>query len=527
MNEKYPEGSRAVIYTRISRDATGEQAGVTRQMEDCEDQAKLKRWTVVARESDNSISAYGDKERPGWERVLRLIQAGEVDVVVCYHIDRLTRNMKDLERLIILAEKHEVGVKTVSGDVDLTSDGGRMVARILAAVARQEVERKGARQKRANQDRASKGIPWASGWRSFGFELDMTQIPHEADLIRKAARDVLAGASLKSIVREWKSLGVTTPRSEKGVDGWTHNGVKSILLNPRNAGLATYRGNVVAAGAWEPIFSEETHHQLVALLTDPKRLARKTGSNGRTPQNLLSAIALCATCGETVHAGSSNGRPVYKCKAEHVSTPRDQADEIVRTAFAAVASLTLPGTVLDLPQGEDPDGILAEIDALNARQASIAGAFAEGDLPQVAWQKANEAINREKAELEKRLIGTENLGVDARLLQAEGVKKFLEMDLQTQRTVLLRLAEVTLHPRNRKRNVPIERQVSLFVKTTRGKERRLLPALVEHPDAVKASKEGASIWTEAPAPRSVEGRDKDREEMLARIRARRRETIEQ
>lgn len=525
MSQRYPEGSRAVIYTRISKDMTGQQAGVRRQTEDCENLAKYKRWTVVAKESDNSISAYGDKVRPGWEKVLSLVEAGAVDVVVCYHIDRLTRNMRDLERLILLAEKTGVGVITAQGDVDLTTDMGRMIARILAAVARQEVERKGARQKRANQDRASRGIPFASGWRPFGYEKDMRLIPEEAELIARAATDVLAGASLKSIARAWRELGVSTPRSDKGVDGWTHQGVKSILLNPRNAGLATYQGKVVGPGSWEPIFTEEVHHQLVALLTDPKRLTRKTGSNGRSPENLLSAIARCGTCGETVSAGSSNGRKVYKCKADHVTTPREEADALVRSAFASAVMLTLPGAVLDLPKGEDKDGIWEELEALATRQAAITAAFAEGALGESAWQKANDAINREKASLEGRLATSEGLGPDRNTLHVESIKRFLDMDLQAQRAVLLRLAEITLHPRNRKRNVPMKQQVSMFLRTTRKGERRLMPALGDHPDAVAARKEGRSIWTDAPKPRTKQEQDADREGMLQRISTRTEEMV--
>ena len=98
-------------------------------------------------------------------------------MVLAWHLDRLTRNMLDLETLILLAEDHGVGVATVTGDIDLTSDVGRMVARILAAVARAEVERKGARQRRANQQRRAEGKRWTSGWRPFGYELDGTLRP--------------------------------------------------------------------------------------------------------------------------------------------------------------------------------------------------------------------------------------------------------------------------------------------------------------------------------------------------------------
>lgn len=495
-NQEAPK--RALIYTRISRDATGEKAGVKRQEEDCRKLADLRRFEVVGHESDNSISAYGEKVRPGWERTLAAIEAGEVDVLVCYHIDRLTRSMNELERLIILSERTGVGVLTVTGDVDLTSDMGRMIARILAAVARQEVERKGARQKRANQDRASQGLPWGSGWRPFGFTKEMEQVPVEADLIRKAAADVLDGASLKSVAREWREAGVSTPRSEKGSEGWTHNGVKSILINPRNAGLNTYRGEVVGRGQWDPIFPESTHNQLRALLTDPKRLVRTTGSKGRTPVNLLSGIARCATCGETVHAASSNGRRVYKCRAEHITTPRDEADSIVISTIVNGSLISAPGLVFELPPAQDPEGIWDQIQKLNQRQETITAAFADGDLERSAWEAANASINSEKDALRASLVETENLGTNVRALHQEAVSKFATLTVPEQRAILMRLAEITLHPRNRKRNVPITKQVSMFLIKGEGEERQIHPYIAEHPDAWVAMKAGRSIWEELP-----------------------------
>ena len=158
MNVK-TEGLRAVIYVRISRDdGNTEGAGpIERQLADCRMLAQLRRYEVVAEEEDRGVSAYGEKKRPAWERVLEMVERGEVDVIVAWHIDRMTRNMVDLERLILLTEEHGVSVATVTGDIDLTNETGKMVARILAAVARAEVERKATRQKRANLSRREEG----------------------------------------------------------------------------------------------------------------------------------------------------------------------------------------------------------------------------------------------------------------------------------------------------------------------------------------------------------------------------------
>ena len=61
---------RAAVYSLISQDATGQRAGVTRQLEDCEALADRLGWEVTHRYDDNDLSAYSDGTRPGFEAML-------------------------------------------------------------------------------------------------------------------------------------------------------------------------------------------------------------------------------------------------------------------------------------------------------------------------------------------------------------------------------------------------------------------------------------------------------------------------
>src|SRR4051794_12700857 len=101
---RHQDCKKAVIYTRVSRDDSGDGASNRRQREDCEKLADLRGWDVVELCEDVSISAYGKKHRPAWKRTLALIESGDVDIVVAWHLDRMTRNMRDLEDLITLSE---------------------------------------------------------------------------------------------------------------------------------------------------------------------------------------------------------------------------------------------------------------------------------------------------------------------------------------------------------------------------------------------------------------------------------------
>lgn len=83
--------------------------------------------------------------RPDYDRMVTDYQAGRSNAIICYDLSRLTRQPRQLEDWIDAAELRGLALVTANGDADLSTDGGRMHARIKAAVARAEMERKGAR----------------------------------------------------------------------------------------------------------------------------------------------------------------------------------------------------------------------------------------------------------------------------------------------------------------------------------------------------------------------------------------------
>jgi len=80
---------RAAIYCRISQDRTGAGLGVARQETDCRAVCDRRGWDVVEVYTDNDVSAYSGKPRPGWTRLLGDVQSGLIDAVVGWHVDRL------------------------------------------------------------------------------------------------------------------------------------------------------------------------------------------------------------------------------------------------------------------------------------------------------------------------------------------------------------------------------------------------------------------------------------------------------
>ena len=313
---------QAVSYLRISLDQTGEGLAIARQREECARIISQRGWKPVAEYVDNSISASdARKNRPGYDALVKAYDAGAFDALVCYDLDRLTRQPRQLEDWIDAAEGRGLALVTANGEADLTTDGGRMFARVKLAVARAEVDRKSRRQRDAASQRAKLGRP-PLGVRLTGYTAKGDIVPDEADVVRRIFKMFHAGESLRSISRTLTEEGITTRHGR----AWNPSTVRTILVNPRYAGRAIYQGRPTGErGNWEPLVTGDVFDLVQARLNDPRRVSNREGTDRR---HLGSGLFLCAVCDEPV-SGWSQGR--YRCKDRHVNRARGPVDKWVRT----------------------------------------------------------------------------------------------------------------------------------------------------------------------------------------------------
>lgn len=430
---------RAHVYLRQSMDRTQTGAAVERQREDCLRLVRERGWDVERVWVDNDVSASSGRVRPEYARMLAAVERGEVDVIVAWHVDRLTRTLVDLEALIGLAERTDLRIATVTGDVDLSTDSGRLVGRILASVARGEVERKGARQRRAQQQAAEQGRP-AGGRRAFGYASNgVDVVEDEAVLVKAAYADLLAGASLKGIARRWNGAAVLTTMGGT----WRHDNVRTVLKNPRYAGLRTYRGEVVGPAVWPALVDEETHAAALALLTMPER--RTTSSTAR--KYLLPGLARCWKCGSDVATGHTrHNKRVYVCRASKcISRAAEPVDDLVERLV--IARLSRPDAVDLLTRDDAPD--VAEhrqrADALRGRLDDLAEALADGTLTLAAVRKASDRVRSELADAEALIQDAARADVMSPIIGADDVSAaWSAADLQQRRAVVAALMDITL-----------------------------------------------------------------------------------
>lgn len=290
---------RAAVYVRISDDADGRGLGVARQEADCRRLCEGRGWAVVEVFVDNDRSAYSGKPRPAYQRMLADMAAGRVGAVVVWDTDRLTRRTMELEEFMAVADRARVELAVVSGTVDLGSDGGRFVARVLGARAQLESDDKRRRLRRKHEELAAAGKVSGGGWRPFGFEPDRRTVREaEATLVRQGAEYLLAGGSMRSLLRRWEAAGVLTPAGNP----WSGTALRRMIGSPRLAGLREHHGVVVGPAEWPAILDGATHRRLKVRLKGTGE-----GRQNRDRRYLLTGgLAVCGLCGAALAARPRN-----------------------------------------------------------------------------------------------------------------------------------------------------------------------------------------------------------------------------
>ncbi|HEU5405534.1 MAG TPA: recombinase family protein, partial [Gaiellaceae bacterium] len=173
-------------------------------MEDCARLAERKGWRVVEQYVDDDVSAWSGKRRPEYARLLADLQAGSINGLLVYDLDRLHRQPSELESFIDLCQRLGLtNVASVSGEIDLTTADGQFQARILGAVAKKSSDDTSRRIRRKHLEIAAEGRVSGGGSRPYGYEADkVTLRPAEAAVVAECAKRLLAGEPVRSIAQD-------------------------------------------------------------------------------------------------------------------------------------------------------------------------------------------------------------------------------------------------------------------------------------------------------------------------------------
>jgi DNA invertase Pin-like site-specific DNA recombinase len=364
-----------VLYLRQSQDITGEGVAVERQRTECIAYAKAHNIELAKEPTTDGKVKYveyvdNDKSatkgvRPEYQRLLKDIESGRVAGVMAWDLDRLHRQPMELETFINLANSRNIKLATVTGEADLSTDNGKLYARIKGAVARAEQERKAARQLATNRQLAKAGDlqprdrPF--GWRRTAVRVNGKDRPlyveldeREAPAIRAAVDAILSGQSALSIYKRWNADRLLTSKGNL----WTNDSFRKMLLRERNAGLQTYNG-ITTRATCKAIITVDELSELRAITASRVRQTHGERRSG------LSGVPRC-TCGHRMYR-RDGAKATYLCSNPGKPSHNGISARILDKAMAD----SLRFTVAQRSPEEGVQAVLEEIGETRARLAEL------------------------------------------------------------------------------------------------------------------------------------------------------------
>jgi DNA invertase Pin-like site-specific DNA recombinase len=236
---------RCAIYTRKSTEEGLEMEfnSLDAQREACEAYVASQRaegWLLVGDRYDDGGFSGGTLERPALKRLRADIEAGKVDVVVVYKIDRLSRSLMDFSRLVEVFDEHKVTFVSVTQSFNTTTSMGRLTLNVLLSFAQFEREVIGERIRDKFAASRKRGM-WMGGWAPLGYEVrERKLVVSEADakLVRSIFQRFLKTGSATTLARELIAENVRNKYGkliDKGI-------LYKILSNPVYVGVAVHKG---------------------------------------------------------------------------------------------------------------------------------------------------------------------------------------------------------------------------------------------------------------------------------------------
>ncbi|HMW48514.1 MAG TPA: recombinase family protein [Cellvibrionaceae bacterium] len=169
-------------------------------------------WIAVNDDYDDPAFSGGNMERPALKRLMADIEAGKIDVIIIYKIDRLTRSLTDFSAMVGVFERFGVSFVSVTQQFNTTTSMGRLMLNILLSFAQFEREVTGERIRDKIAASKRKGM-WMGGIPPLGYDVDNRRLvpnPEESKLVQHMFKRFVELGSSTLLVKELALDGVTS-----------------------------------------------------------------------------------------------------------------------------------------------------------------------------------------------------------------------------------------------------------------------------------------------------------------------------
>ena len=448
-----PELTRCAIYTRksTSEGLNADFNTLDAQREAAEHYIQAMRhegWVLSPTLYDDGGFTGANTERPALKRLLTDIEAGEVDCVVVYKVDRLSRSIGDFAELLDLFDRHRVTFVSTTQNFNTTSSMGRLTLNILLSFAQFEREMI-AERTRDKMSAARKRGKWLGSAPVLGYDGDREKMllvvnAAEAERVNAIFGLYLRFDSLEVVAHHLNSIGwekkrnITKAGRSIGGGAWRAKDVHCLLRNPTYLGKVRYKG-AIYEGEHEAIVSETLYQQVQRVLGS--KFCGRGLRSGRNPKYLIQGIVDCAICGAriTTTAGRNRKRTTYRyyicskrgtkrlpgCAQPRLSAPEVEA-LVVERVRARCADATLRDEIIQrMRAGESRSAYNLKRDrealANEERQLHTEGRQLIEAIAQENRTTVGKVLTERIREIERRLdtISTSRASLDAQLTTLE------------------------------------------------------------------------------------------------------------
>ncbi|MDD2518657.1 MAG: recombinase family protein [Bacilli bacterium] len=312
----------AGIYIRVSTfDQAREGFSLGEQEERLKEFCNFKRYNVFEVYKDAGISAKNDK-RPAYQQMMQDVRDKKINVIVALKLDRLTRSVYDIEKLMKFVNDNECDIDCMADESNTTTSNGRMVMRIMTSVSQNEIEKCSERTKFGMVGAIKSGhIPNRT---TLGFKRVNKKLvpdPLTKDVIVRVFDLYLEGKSHQTIANIYNEEKIL------GKENWYDSTIQKILsnelykgdfVNGKRSKHPTYYEDVV-----EPIVSKEKWDNC------QYQKQRNARHYERTATYLFTNKLKCSKCGCFLGGSATtkkNGKKYYYYKCEHCKTYFNEVD---------------------------------------------------------------------------------------------------------------------------------------------------------------------------------------------------------
>lgn len=395
----------AGIYIRVSTfDQAREGFSLREQEERLKEFCKFKRYNIYKVYQDAGISAKNDK-RPAYQEMIEDVKKGNINVIVALKLDRLTRSVYDIEKLMKFVNDYECDIDCMADESNTTTSNGRMVMRIMTSVSQNEIEKCSERTKFGMAGAIKNGhIPNRTG---LGFKRENKKLvpdPLTKDIIVRIFDLYLEGKSHQAIANIYNKEKVL------GKTNWYDSTIQKILsnelykgdyVNDKRTKHPTYYENVI-----EPIVSKEKWESC------QYQKLRNARHYERTATYLFTNKLKCSKCGNFLggHATTkTNGKKYYYYKCNTCKTYFNEID-IEKELKAFMLELAKQDDLINnyytpfiKSKLEDKtEDYKKEIKDLDKQLDRIKTAYIKGVVKLEDFDKEIKHIEYQKSDLEKR-----------------------------------------------------------------------------------------------------------------------------